>query len=165
MTIRMRVADGGDLRRLSRDLRKLSDGKELAKAFRKEVRVEAKKIQAEVRAGYKSAPGWSGPRRRSGGSLRSMLARATTIQVRTSRRPSVSIGVRGSKMPDGMKAIPTYYEGIKPWRHPVYGNRGTWVSQPGTPVFTRIVPKSRRRVQRAVGRIADDYAKRIARDD
>lgn len=163
MTIRMRVVDGGDLRRLSRDLRKAADGKELNKAFTKAVRAEAKKVQSEVRAGYRSAPAWGGAYHRTGGSLRSMLARATTLTVRLSRRPVVAIAVRGDKMPSGMRAIPRQYEGIKPWRHPVFGNRGAWASQSGAAVFTRIVPRSRRKVQRAVSKVADEHARRIAR--
>lgn len=161
--MRVVITDGGDLRRLSRDLRKLSDGKELNRAFVKEVREEAKKVQKEVRAGYRSAPAWSGEYHRPGGSLRSMLAKATTLKVRISRRPIVAIAVRGDKMPEGMRAIPKEYEGVKRWRHPVFGNRSAWVGQSGRPVFTRIVPKSKRKVEKAVGKVAEKHARRIAR--
>jgi len=40
-------------------------------------------------------------------------------------------------MPDRMKALPGYAEGIRrrPWRHPVFGNREVWVSQRPFPRF------------------------------
>ena len=160
--MQVRITDGGDLRRLSRDLRKFKDGKELNKAFVKEVREEAKKVQKEVRAGYRSAPAWGGEYHRPGGSLRSMLARATTLKVRISRKPIVAIGVRGDKMPDGMRGLPKAYEGVTRWRHPVFGTNA-WVGQSGRPVFTRIVPKSKRKVEKAVGKVAEKHARRIAR--
>jgi hypothetical protein len=156
----IKIRQGDDLRRLSRDLRREADGKALRRGFVKEVRKEVQPIQAAVKAAYRSAPSKGGPRPH--GSLRSKLAKATTTEVRlTGRRAGVTLRVAGKKMPSGEGRLPKLYEGEAPWRHPAF-DTDTWVQQQPNPTFVRIVPRAARVVRRGVDRLAQDLVRRLS---
>jgi hypothetical protein len=132
------VHDGGDLRRISRELRKM-DQKEILKRFRKDLRAAAAPLIPAVRTSIRAIPS---KRAYSATGLRGRLSRATTLEVKTAgARANVKIIVTGRKMPDHQKALPAYMEGKrKPWRHPVYGNKNNWVQQqPPSPYFYKVV--------------------------
>jgi hypothetical protein len=157
--VRIRVETGDDLRRVSRGLALLADGKELRKRFTKEVRAELRPVVAEVKAAYRTAPSQQQPNPRGRGDLRPLLARATTLAVRTSgRNAGVTLRVDGRKMPRGMGGVPGMWEGRRTWRHPVFGNRLTWVRQESRPTFDRIVPARAPAVGRRVQALADGLA-------
>ncbi|MFK0173417.1 hypothetical protein ACIQU5_32005 [Streptomyces sp. NPDC090306] len=127
---------GGDLQRISRELRKIDD-KELKKRFRQQLRATAAPLVPVVRASIRSTPS-SRPYTPAG--LRGRLSKATRIEVKTvGRDAQVSIRVDGRKMPAHQKALPKGMEGKKRWRHPVYGHRGNWVTQPARPYFFHVV--------------------------
>lgn len=72
---------------------------------------------------------------------------------------SVRILVDPKFMPDHEKALPQLMEGVRRWRHPVYGN-DVWVTQTPHPYFFRVVQplgiKSRVEMAATVRSIARD---------
>lgn len=143
------IRDTGDLKRVTRQLRQVADGRELLKELRSGLRAVLNPIRDEVRATY------------GGGHLRGALARATRTEIRTGGKlAGARILVDGRKMPAGMRSLPSYWEGYKrPWRHPVFGNRNAWVSQAAHPTFDRTVEPHEDDATRAV----DDVLAAIAR--
>jgi hypothetical protein len=121
------LQDTGDFKRLSKELGKTAEGKQLRKELTKSLRTILKPFVADVKASY------SGGRH-----LRPLLKKATHSIVRTSgREVGARVLVDGRRMPSNMKRLPQYYEGQarRPWRHPVFANRNeprpswTWVDQ------------------------------------
>ena len=168
------LKDTGDLKRLIKDLRTASNGKELRQQFNKEVRAVLQPVAADVRVAYRAAPSMGhdsmarGSRNRA--SLRALLAKATVVQVRpTGKQAAVRVAVAGKRMPSGLRALPRYWEGEATrggrsrWRHPIYGDRTTWIQQRPRKTFDPVVLPSVPRVVTAVHRAADTIAKRIVR--
>lgn len=135
------LVDSGDLKAISKALRNHADGKQLRKELVGEMKQAVQPLVPRVQQAWRTAPGFKGRRtraRRGEPDLRELLARATWAQARlTGKEAGVRVRTDGRKMPDKMKALPGYAEGIRrrPWRHPVYGDRETWVSQPPIPRF------------------------------
>src|SRR6266511_1257883 len=128
--MRVELRDGGDLKRLVRDLRQLD--RQAAKELTSEFRGVRRPIVADVRAMYRALPAAS-RRRRPGRPLRSALASATRGQVRTGgmRQAGIRVAASGRRMPPGMGSLPSMVEGPpegKVWRHPVHGDRQVWVT-------------------------------------
>ncbi len=70
--------------------------------------------------------------------------------------------VDGRRMPDRMGRIPQYYEGERPrWRHPVFGDRETWVDQSPHPSFYRIVGTSEITADRRIETAVDEALKEL----
>lgn len=162
--MQVRVETGEDLRRVTRGLALLADGKELRKRFVKDVGAEIRPLANEVRRAYRASPSKNQPNPAGRGDLRRLMARATTTSVRTSgRQAGVTLRVDGRKMPKGMGGVPAMYEGRKRWRHPVFGQRLTWVRQDSRPTFDRIVPARAPAIQRRVQRMADGLARDVAK--
>jgi hypothetical protein len=162
--VHVRVESGEDLRRVSRGLRLLANGKELQRRFVKDVRAEVRPLVAEVKAAYRAAPSQNQPNPRGRGDLRPILARATTLSVRTAgRNAGVTLRVDGRRMGPQMGGVPAMYEGRRPWRHPVFGQRQAWVRQDARPTFERIVPARAPAIGRRVQRLADDLAREVAK--
>jgi hypothetical protein len=157
------IRDTGDLKAVTRQLRAQADGKELVKELRTGLRGVMNPIRDEVKAAYRAGPSAKGKAGRRGGSLRGALTRATRVEVRTTGRlAGVRLRVDGRKMPDQMKSLPAYREGYKrPWRHPVYGDRDVWVSQPARPVFDRTVEPHEADAARAVEAVLDGIRRKL----
>jgi hypothetical protein len=157
------IRDTGDLKRLIKDLAGQADGKQLRQEFNREVRDVLRPVVDEVKTAYRAAPSQQGSARRRGGSLRGALAKAATMQVRTTgKQAGVSVGVRGKRMPSGMRSLPRYVEATKPrWRHPVYGDRDVWVDQAAWPTATPVVEAHEPRVVAAVNRAADKVRRKL----
>ncbi len=150
---------GKDLAQISRELREMND-KELAKRFRKELRVAAAPLVPAVRASIRAIPS---TRPYAADGLRGQMSRATSLQVKTvGKQASVIIRVDGRKMPPRSKAVQAYMEGIKPrWRHPVYGNYEVWVQQPPNPYFYKVMAAAGPRARVAVYRVLNQVSKDI----
>jgi len=160
------INDGGDLRRLAADLRRVGDSGALRRRLTRGIRDAVKPVVPQVRAAYLASSGgrrvgkrtYTTPKRtrqvRIG--LRASLARAVTVQVRTSgREAGVIVRVAGKKMPDGMGRIPKLWEGdARPWRHPLFGDREYWYPQSARPVFYPVVRAYAPVVRSAVRRVA-----------
>lgn len=160
-----------DLKQLAKDFRQASNGKELRKAFTKQVRGSLRPIVPEVRAAYRAAPsqghGSATRARQAQPDLRGLLAKATRIEVKLAgKQAGVRVRVDGRKMPAQMRRIPKYYEGtVARWKHPVFG-RGTpanWVAQRPHPTFFPVVERHKAQVVAAVNRARDEVARKLER--
>lgn len=159
-----------DLKQLGKDFRHASNGRELRKEFNDKVRAVVRPIVSQVQAGYRAAPshghGTATRARQAQPDLRGLLAKATQMQVRTSgKQAAVRIGVSGKRMPSGKRGLPRGWEGTgRPWRHPVFGDRTTWVTQPRPRrVFDPIVQPHLPRVVAAVNEARDEVARKLER--
>jgi hypothetical protein len=161
--VRVELRDTGDLKAVAKALRAHADGKQLRKELTQGLRGVLRPEVAKVRAAYRAAPSRGGRRRRQGPGLRSRLAGATRLEVRTSGKlAGARIRVDGRRMPDQMRSLPAMWEGPprgKRWRHPVFGATTTWVGQASRPTFYAAVQPSeaqtRAEIERVVGRIFD----------
>ena len=136
MTGMFEIRGGGDLRRVSAELRRMGDGGELLRAYRRELRAAAAPMVPAVRAAIAAIPA-AGP---ASTGLRKRLQRATRLQSRTTGKyAGIRVLVDPKKMPSGEKSLPEEMEGTKRWRHPVFGNRSSWVTQQPHPYFFKTV--------------------------
>ena len=132
--------DHAGLRRLSQDLRRARQtdrNRELAKAFRKELRP----LVPEVRAAIRATP--SKGMRRSRVSvaerplgLREAMARGVVVKVGLSgRNATAAIRIASRHFPRGSKGLAAYREGAtRPHRARNWG-RDDWHGQPAHPAF------------------------------
>jgi hypothetical protein len=165
-----------DLRKLGRDLRG-QDNKHLRSKFTKAVREPLKGAQREVRVKIRAIPSkgavTGGHAARHGhklkegakrsqrfGTLRSRLAATVAIKVNMQRNVSVRIYMDASKLPEGQRGLPQLMEGVRPWRHPVFGH-DVWVSQQAHPYFFTTVLPYRRQVQEELLRAADEVIREL----
>lgn len=130
-----------NLARLSRALREAGEqGKGLRKELRSSITKETKKIRADMRAGLSA-----GPALPSRGGLASDIQSNTRFTTAISGS-GVRIRVRSKRSIRRMNATGTF-------RHPVFGNRGKWVTQSAgvsKGFLDRPFEKSRPEVQKAV---------------
>jgi hypothetical protein len=70
---------------------------------------------------------------------------------------SVGIEINSSRMPSGQMSLPLMMEGVKIWRHPLFGDREHWYTQDSHPYFYQAVamygPASRLAIERALEQI------------
>jgi hypothetical protein len=164
--LQFRIEDGQALREMIRDLRELEDGRELAKRLRRGLRQAAKPMVPAVRRSVLALPSRGLNARRGRDSLRRSVAKATQIRAKTSgSRPYVAVWVNPKRMPEGQANLPAYLEGIRPfqrWRHPVYGDGDTWVTQPPKPYFYRAIRPLEDGVAEEGRRVMNEIAAEIA---
>jgi hypothetical protein len=163
--MQMVLADSGDLKAISKALRGHADGKRLRKELVAELKVTARPMEARVKAAWLAAPSRNQPNV-GGQDLRRLLAKATWTQARlTGKEAGVRVRSDGRKMPNRMKALPGYAEGIRrrPWRHPVFGDRGSWVTQRPFPRFYAAANPDEARARRAVTAAVDKVYDAIER--
>jgi hypothetical protein len=150
---------GKDLRVIGRELRHMGDGKEIKKRFRKELTVAAAPMVPAVRASIARIPvkGTSGST-----GLRVRLQKASRLMVRTAGRTAgVRVLVDPKKMPEHERSLPQMMEGLKPFKHPVYGNRAVWAKQDSHPYFFRVVQPLGIRSRVAVNRVLTSITRSI----
>jgi len=161
--MQLTLVDSGDLKAISRALRNQADGRLMRRELMLELRQAAQPLVPRVQRAWRTAPGFQGRRRPGQPNLRELLAKATRVEARlTGKQAGVRVRTDGRRMPDQMKALPGYAEGIRrrPWRHPVYGNRDTWVTQQPFPRFYDAIGgtdevAARRAVNQAVDKVFD----------
>jgi hypothetical protein len=147
---------GADLREISKKLRRM-DNPEIKKRFRRELRKAAAPLVPAVRAAIADIP-TTGDRHTG---LRKRLQKATRLKVKTTgREAGVSILVDPKKMPDHEKSLPQAMEGLKRWRHPVFGH-DVWVTQEPSPYFFRTVRPLGVSSRVAVNRVVDGITREI----
>lgn len=158
------IRDAGDLKAVNRALRQAANGKDLRRNLTRELHTEIAPMTTRVKAAWRAVPS-RGRRGRPGPPLRSLLAKATRGQVRLSGRDAgIRVRTDGRRMPTGMRALPTYAEATKrPWRHPVFGDRTTWVQQEPFPRFYRAVEPDEARARRECIRAVEEIFTKIAR--
>lgn len=151
--MRITISDGGDLKRAAAALRRAANAKQLRAELLRGLRAELNPAVRAVKGAYGG-----------GRHLRPALSRATRGEIRTGGRdPGVRVRVDGRRMPDRMGSLPSMYEGWTRWRHPLFGNRDHWYTQPPHPTFYRTVKPFEARVQRQIERVADDVINKIVK--
>lgn len=145
-----------DLRDLVRAINQHGDKKAVRRELSKGLREAVKPLVPKARAAVKSQ---SGP----GTGLRNDMARS--VQVKTdlgvrSERIGVRIRLDGSKLRGRPAGLVAMYEGVRPWRHPVFGT-GTWVSQAPRGFLTEVVNANRANVLRQVAQTCDDIGRKL----
>lgn len=95
-------------------------------------------------------------RRKAG--LRDTVAGATKLQI-TNR--GVRFFVDSSAMPESQRTLPRHLDSPKGWRHPVFGNRASWVHQQGKPWFAATIQKRAPKFRQSVLDAMDDVKKQI----
>lgn len=161
---------GKDLKRIGKELRG-QDSKAIRAKFRTELRAAAKPMVPAVRSSISGIP-VKGPKSTG---LRKRLQKAVTLRVITvGRNAQVSILLSTAKMPDGQRALPAAMEGLKKWRHPVFGedsatrtlvhgNRedAPWVTQQPHAYFYPVVRPMGAAAKVAVSKVTRDIEKKI----
>ena len=161
----LRIENGEALRRVARDIRQFEDGREMRKRLRAELKSAVTPIvQAEKRA-VLALPSKGQSSRRGRRSLRRDIARATQARIRMSGpRAGALVWVNPRRMPPGKANLPGYLEGVRPfqrWRHPVFGDTDTWVTQQPRPWFYRTAARYENDVERAAVRAIESIATEI----
>lgn len=148
---------------LVKELKSIPDGNLLTKELRDGLRDAAKPMVEAVRAAVRDVPSTDGKgggrgtrskyatarskakkqslRSKAGlrnARLRESIARAVRLDVRSD---SVTVRVAPDLMPNGQKSLPVYMEGLRPWRHPVYGHDDRWVTQKAHPFFWKTIER------------------------
>jgi|SRR6185369_209755 len=129
--------DAQTLKRVVTALRKESDGKELARDLRRNLRVVVQPALEAARAAILTMPSQSVRQP----SLRASVAKQTKIVVRTTgRHPGISIVSSKKGMPRGFRNAARHLNAKGGWRHPVYQRISpagkeinVWVRQIGKP--------------------------------
>ncbi|UBU11601.1 hypothetical protein [Nonomuraea gerenzanensis] len=138
---------GREWKDVNRRLRHAGE-KDLARELRKAVREAAKPGRNAAKLAARAIP-VKGPRSTG---LRRRMARGVGIQADARRVRIVT------RMPSGLEMLPRGFDTAKGWRHPVFGNRERWVTQPGHPWFRQTIaktaPKAREEMKQAMDRVA-----------
>jgi hypothetical protein len=168
-----------DLKTLSRDLKRLGDGR-LGKDLQSSIREAAKPLVPAIRAAVQATPS-KGSRatghatraahaygrstaknkklakfeRKAG--LRETIARAVALQASASGG-KISVSVRADMLPPDQRGLPWALEGVggKPWRHPLFGNSEHWYTQQAHPYFANTIEAQIPGIDRAVEKAMDD---------
>lgn len=125
----IRVSGADDLAKLAADLKR-AGRTDLTKELRKVVKDAARPIAAEVKATTPSR----------------QIAKSVTIEARLGKNPRVRVKADRKKMPPGKESLPALFERPK-FRHPVFGDRETWVTQQGGPAFGPVARRRKAAVQ------------------
>ncbi|WP_435111872.1 hypothetical protein [Nocardiopsis synnemataformans] len=155
----------GNLKQLQKALRAYGGpkAKELRRRLAKELRGVLKPAVPAVRGAVRRIPSKGQNKRRGRRSLRSDIARATTLKMRAQGKfVGAEISIRPDKMPDDRRNLASYMEGESPfnrWRHPIFGDRNRWVQlQPRHQFFYKAVEPHLSTMREAADRIVVDVA-------
>lgn len=95
-----------------------------------------------------------GPKTRG---TRDLMARNTVMS-----RTGSGLRFQGKPLPGDRRNLPILFEGLRRWRHPVYGNTRVWVGQASSPWFypttERVGPEFERACERAIDDTIDYLA-------
>lgn len=138
--------DPRDFGRLMRGIRGFD--KSLSTALRKRLRAAAKPAVDEVKATLLAAPSKGG----SKDHLRRTLADGTKVSITTGKDAGITIVTSGAKLPAPRLAKAYNKQAFK---HPVFGNREVWVTEPGHPYFGRVYRHRPQMRQAALQALAD----------
>lgn len=172
---------GVDLKDFARKLRAAKNGKALRAKVGRALRDAAKPVVADVKASVMAvsvtgARGGGSKRRegtfrahrprartpRGGFGLRATIARGAKSSVRFSgKRVGLRIFMDNSHMPRSQRNLPSHLDNPRGWRHPVFGNRSTWVTQRGEPYFRRVMVRHTPRVREVVRRAVSDALREL----
>jgi hypothetical protein len=152
------IVGGAQLERIAKALREVDPM--LRRELVHDLRALGNRYVPKVRAAIDQIPAKHAGSRHP--SLRAAMKAATRVQIRTlGPQTGMVIRVDGRKMPEGMRSLPKYMEGIKPWRHPVFGDRKDWVEESSHPYFFKTVGPAGEEFRRDVNAIAQKIAHKL----
>lgn len=126
------VIDPGEWFRLKRELDAFDPA--LARALRKRIKNAGQVAADEVKKTLRLPSPGGGD---DSGEGRAALIAATRVTVSFSKRAAGAKVVTGSsKLPAEHKGLLNVYNKKNKFRHPVFGDRDTWVEQQGRPYFS-----------------------------
>ena len=163
-----RLRGQGELRDLSRDLRRAAD-KDLRAELIQALKAANEPMVRRLKRAFETARirgmRKPGAKRRftdviPSKGLRRPMARAIEGQVRTSGSdPRAQLVLREDRVPVRIRPLIPMFAGASPFRHPIMGNRDAWASQSiedsWWPVIRPHIGDYRREVEQAVDRVAD----------
>jgi len=166
--LRFRLRGQGELRDLSRDLRRAAD-KDLRAELIQGLKAANEPMVRRLKKAFETARirgmRKPGAKRRftdviPSKGLRRPMARAIEGQVRTSGSdPRAQLVLREDRVPVRIRPLIPKFAGASPFRHPIMGNRGAWASQSiedsWWPTIRPHIGDYRREVEQAVDRVAD----------
>lgn len=134
--------------------------KRLGLDLRKQLRKAADPAVADVKAVLRQpTPG----RGRQSKGVRAALIAGTSVRVLTGKRTQgVRIVTTAARLPEKHKPMLRLYAKTS-FRHPVFGDRGVWVTQQGRPYFSAVIRGKKDTIAAAVGRALEDAADTIGR--
>jgi hypothetical protein len=180
--VELRTLGAMQFRYLARSLREIGpEGRQLRQELRKRITDAGRPVVQDVRQAVRDVPvkgtqgGGALQRRRAAvlkartvrsaaraaagrHSLRRAIASATGLRV---VNRGVYIIVRASQMPEGQETLPKHLNNPKGWRHPVYGDRATWVHQEGHPYFDVTIRRHEVEFRRACEQAIEDVLNRV----
>lgn len=158
---RLRTAGRGDLRReLLKEIRQqtapvVADLK--AAVMRIDSRATPDRRGARSRAAHRGGRGSA-----SSHGLRRTIASAIVVKITTSGfSTGVRIRVNPKKLPADQRSLPKALNRPDGWRHPVFGNRNSWVTQTGKPYWNETIQPHLPTVRRGVTQTLERFARRL----
>jgi hypothetical protein len=163
--IDVKMSGQDDLRRLSKQLRTVGDGKAVRRDMMRGLRQGAKPAAAAVKAAALSLPDKSG---NASTGLRRRMAAATGVQVRTSGRQA-GVKIRVSRRRMGGQASLAKVTNHGTWRHPVFASSNqtrsewTWVRQSSRRGwFDRTAAAHGKDVESALKNVLNDIERKLS---
>ncbi|MEU8713619.1 hypothetical protein [Streptomyces sp. NPDC048663] len=157
----VRILNTGTLLELSRRLRSVDSGRVRGSMLRR-IRRAAEPLRTDLQSKIRGLDITSEGRTKPGGRspttrpLRSTIAGAIRISVRTSTNPGAKVWIDKSRLPADLKRMPDVINDGR-IRHPVFGNRRRWATQWATPLWwDDTVRQHTPRMEREVARVLDD---------
>lgn len=132
LNIGMQVEGMFKLQHLHRRLREVGN-KDLQRELTTQIRDAGRPVLEDVKRAALAIPAKTSrtsSRKRRG--LRRQLAAATQLSI---RKDGVRFWVSSARMDPDKISLPRNMDKPKGWRHPVFGDRQTWVHQTGHPWF------------------------------
>lgn len=135
---------------------------DVKRRLRKRLR-EAGELGAKDARAAARLPGRTRGRARPTG-LREGIARGIRVQLAASSgsgRVGVFIRSTGRGLDPGRRALVRRWDRRRGWRHPVFGDRETWVTQLGRPYFGSVISQRRDDITRRVRTVLDEAARNL----
>ncbi len=157
------------LREIALRLRAMNE-RETGRIFRRNLRIPVAGMRRDIRLRIMSIPSTAPHTRyyRDPIGLRLRLIKCVRVTSRTTseggtgagRLTEVSVYMDVSRMPPGQYALPRAEEGLKRWRHPVFG-QPPWVTQSPNPFFYPVVAAHGGEARKAVDDAIDQIKRRL----
>lgn len=150
--IRFQVTTGPEWKRVERQLRELDAN--LAEDFRHELRTQTEVLAEKTREAVMRIPTYGTEHT----GLRGRVAKGVGVKV-----TGAGVQVSASMNERDERNLPAYLDAADGWRHPVFGDRHTWVRQTtGGSWFEDVLQDGQPEVEEALTDIWEDAARRIA---
>jgi len=164
----VRILGTGQLLELQRRLRRAGH-ENLRASMQRRIRRAAEPLRSDLQDTMRGldirsqarAAGKRGGRSPTTRPLRTTIADAIRISVRTAGDPGARVWIDKGRLPPDLKKMPDTINTGR-IRHPVFGNRRRWAQQSAPPMWwDKTVRAHTDRMTREVARVVDDVRRRI----